>query len=229
VAREALRDLIKRKAQSDALSFFASARVAFGGEATALTPQIVDLLRSLPMDQASQALADLRATVRQPLEGRTQEEHRWQLECGDLYLVIGRRDRAADLWSELTTTDNLEPELVSRATIRLCGLSLADDKPLPLAIWTPATAEDGFPEEARLLARYVTGSLVSQELKEGLRLLEAPKFFSAAEWDVARALRARAEGRLDAADRYLWSAAQKAGPDRAWPSYLLNTDQRIFQ
>jgi hypothetical protein len=226
VAATALRDLIKREAQDQALSFVASARVEFGSSGQLLLPQVVGLLRSLPMDQASRDLAVLRDTVQQGLQGRSQEEHRWQLECGDMYLAIGSTEKATDLWSELTTAGNVEPDLVCRAAIRLCGSNLSQGQPLPLVeIWAPAMAE-GFPEETRLLARYVTGGLVSQELEAGLRRLGAPKFFSDAEWDIARALRAHSEGRTKDAQQLLLSAAKKAGPHRAWPSYLMQEERK---
>lgn len=226
LAADAMRDLIKARAPSQALSFFASARVEFGPPAQRLLPDVIEVLRALPVDQASQALADLRSAVRQPLQARIQDEQRWQLECGDLYLAIGRSDKAVDLWNELSTADHLDTELLCLATLRLCGWSLVQGQPLPLEIWAPATVAEEFPEEARLLARYVTGGLVSQELEAGLLRLDAPRIFSEAEWDIARALRARAEGRIQDAQQLLWSAVQKAAPDRAWPTYLIQTERQ---
>jgi predicted Ser/Thr protein kinase len=222
LASDALRDLTKRKAQGQALSFFGSARIEFGREAECLRPYVIDVLRSLPQNQASQALADLRVAVRQPIQGKTQEEYLWQLECGDLYLAIGRVEKAAELWNELALADRLDPEMAARVTLRLCGWNLAQGHLLPLEIWAPATVAEDYPEEARLLARFVTGALVSQELETGLQRLPEPRVFTEAEWDVARALRARAEGREGDSVQLLWSAADRAGAARTWPHYLLD-------
>lgn len=222
LASDALRDLTQRKAQGQALSFFGSARIEFGREAERLRPQIVDLLRSLPQNQASQALADLRVAVRQPIQDKTHEEQQWQLECGDLYLAIGRTEKAAELWNELAVAERLDPEMTARITLRLCGWNLAQGHLLPLEIWTPATVADDIPEEARLLARFASGRLVPQEFEACLQRIPDPRIFTDAEWDVARALRARAEGRDSDSVQLLESAADRAGATRTWPHYLLD-------
>jgi hypothetical protein len=220
VADPVLRKLQEARLYGEALSFYGSARVLFGSAAARLASRAIAVLEALPAQQASGALADLRQKVSQELAGQALEDSLWRMECGDLALALGLGERALAGFGELLADPRTPAEALARVTLRLCAWNSLRGAPLSPEIWAPVVNGPEYPEEARLLARYLTGAVLSEELDNELRRLGGASFFSDAEWDVARALHARAEGNERSAQGLFWEAARKAAPERAWPNSL---------
>jgi hypothetical protein len=229
IAEESMRDLLTARRYEDAIHFYQNARGELGRAGAALTPGAMAALENVTSDQRERFMAAIWENVSQSFaKAEDGSDRAWALEFGDMQAALGQLDKAQDTYLGVSKADGL-PELAGKALVRMAVLKIALTGEGYNAL-TPLITREKMPEEVKMAAKLLSAPtmLSPAELPDRLKLLDGPRPFTAAEWDLLIGIRLFADQKRADAEVSLNSALQKASREHSWVTGAASQFQRLM-
>ncbi len=219
IAEESMRDLLNSRRYDEAINFYQHARGELGNSGSALTPGVLAALEYVTPEQRERFMAGIWEKVSQSF-AKTEDgaDRAWALEYGDMQAALGQFDKAQELYQTVAKADAL-PEISGKASVRLAVLKIALTGE-GYSTLTPLLTREKVPEEVKMAAKLLSAPtmLSPAELPERLNLLDGPRIFNAAEWELLTGIRLFEDQKSADAQIAVNSALQKSSRERSWVS-----------
>ena len=230
IAEESMRDLLTARRYDEAINFYQHARGELGASGSTLTPGVMAALENVTTEQRERFMAAIWETVTQSFAKTEDGSDRvWALEYGDMQAAQGQLDKAQELYLGRFQGVDALPDLAGKALVRLTVLKIALTGEGYSAL-TPLITREKMPEEIKMAAKLLSAPamLSPAELPERLRVLDGPRIFNAAEWDLLTGIRLFEDQKSADAQVAINSALQKASREHTWVMGAASQFQRMM-
>ncbi|MBE7463208.1 MAG: serine/threonine protein kinase [Planctomycetes bacterium] len=225
LAAKVSEELLRKEQYQPALVFCAKAWWLFPAQRAALRLRAVLAMETMPSAEREKAVVAMDEGVIEQLALESADGRAWRLHRADLLLAGGFVERAATAWRDLRAHPEADPDLRSRAALRLGALDVLGRNGNPTDLGLALENSADLPEEAHVAGRYLAGSYSPQELDEEIRRVGGPSVFNETEWEMLKVMRLVGDQQLPGAAAAFEAAAGKAKEARQWPYALFRLQQ----